>query len=217
MKRIVSLVVIFSCLVVGAYAQITKDGAGYRIKAKFTKGQTLKYDMSIQTKGKDVPANAAKMSMPFSLTVKEVNKGIATVQYKGEMMGQKLDQTIKINEFGKVVQGNSVSGVSAHFPNRVLKPGDSWKMDIPVNSPMAAGMKMNGTYKFVGIKRVNGRELAEIAVDMKGSGGTGGMTLTGKGTMFYLVSDGQLWSASINQNMGAQNMNLKMVVSIKRL
>jgi len=204
----------------GSHAQVTKEGAGYRFKAKYTKGSTLKYDMTIKTTGKDIPAGAGTMSMPFSLTIQDVKNGVATIRYQGEMMGNKLDQTMKMDQYGKVVGGQSMSGINATFPNRVLKIGDTWKMDIPVNNPMGAGMKVNGTYKFVGLKSVGGKQVAEVGVVMSGSGGPAGMKLSGKGTMLILVADGQLSSASINQDMamttGQKPMNLKMNLSIKR-
>ncbi|MBV6456984.1 MAG: hypothetical protein HONBIEJF_00089 [Fimbriimonadaceae bacterium] len=218
---------IVSSLVVGglalsnfASAQVTKEGAGYRFKAKYAKGQVLKYDMTIKSSGKDVPANAGTMSMPFSLTVKDFKNGIATIRYQGEMMGQKVDQTIKMDQYGKVVGGQAMSSINATFPNRALKVGESWKMDIPMNSPMAAGMKLNGTYKFVGLKSVGGKQVAHIGVNLAGAGGPGGMKITGKGAIYVLVADGHMSSATVDQNMvmssGQKPMTLKMNVSIKR-
>lgn len=215
-----SFLVASLALSAGVSAQVTKEGVGYRFKAKYAKGMVLKYDMKIKSSGKEVPANAGTMNMPFSLTVKDFQKGIATIQYKGEMMGQKIDQTFKMDQYGKVVGGESMSSINATFPNRPLKVGETWKMDIPMSNPMAAGMKMNGTYKFVGLKSVGGKQMAEIGVSMSGAGGPNGMKLSGKGSIFILVADGHMSSASMDQNMamstGQKPMNIKMNVSIKR-
>lgn len=182
-----------------ATAQVTKSGDAYTFRVKYTKGQKISYETTTTVE----MAGMQPMKAPLTMTVTDVKNGIYTLKYTvGAVMGGKpQDVTIKMNSQGKIVEGSAagqtMAGVgNAQLPTKAMKVGESWTQstDAPV---MGSKMKVNSTYTFKGIKTVGGKQVAEIAVKMNSSGGTG-VGVTGTGTMTLMVADGTLHGSTMN-------------------
>lgn len=189
-----------------ADAQIHKQGKGYLFRAKFKKGETLKYDMNTTITGMPQPM---VISMPMQMTVDAVAKEIADITAKVgpiSMNGKPFDggqaQTskMKMNRMGKVVGGGQGSvGVGASLPEKPLAIGGTYTSPLPLG-PAVGGGDALATYKFVGIKKVDGKSVAEMAVTV---GSDGPSKVEGSGTIYLLVSDASLHKASLAMKMVA--------------
>lgn len=209
-------------------AQVSKQGAGYLFRIKWTKGQTAKYAMVTTSSG---GPQAVSVKMPMSLKVLSVKNGVGEVEYSvgpmtsnGKSMGAAQKVVAKVDPRGKIVGGSDPSqnmGGNITFPQGPIKPGGSWTGSQKVPGAGGASMTINAKYKFVGLKSVAGQSVAQIDVSMSGGGGS--MQISGSGSVFLRVSDGSLQSTNLNQKFtfgsaqGNQKpMTMQMTVSMKR-
>ncbi|MCO5295331.1 MAG: hypothetical protein M9921_00590 [Fimbriimonadaceae bacterium] len=232
MTRIASLTkitvaLVFAALWTVAPAQISKKGAGYLFRIKWTKGQTAKYTMTTTTSG---GPSAMAVNMPMSLKVLSVAGGVGEVEYNvgpasanGKPMGAAQKVVAKVDPRGKIVSGATQAqqmGGNITFPEGPVKPGGTWTGSQTVPGP-GGSMTINAKYKFVGIKSVGGQSVAQIDVSMSGGGGQ--MQITGSGSVFLRTADGSLQSTNLGQKLtisGAQGnqkpMTIDMKISMKR-
>jgi hypothetical protein len=188
-----------------AEAQVTKKGSAYQFRTKFKKGQVIKYQFDTTIAG----PQAMTIEMPMKMSVLNVVKDIADIEatvgpisMNGKAMGQPgtgvQTQTFKMNNMGKVVGNNAKAvGLGASLPEKPIPVGGTYTATLPLG-PAAGGGNAKATYKFKGIKNVDGRPVAELAVTVA-SAGT--QKLGGSGTIFLLVSDGSLHKANLDMQM----------------
>lgn len=209
-----------------ATAQVSKQGAGYLFRIKWTKGQTAKYTMATTTSG----PSSMKIDMPMSLKVLSVAGGVGEVEYNvgpatsnGKPMGAAQKVVAKVDPRGKIVGGSAQAqqmNGSITLPEGPIKPGGTWTGTQTVPGP-AGSMTINAKYKFVGIKSVSGQSVAQIDVSMTGGGGS--MKISGSGSVYLRTSDGSMQSTNLSQQMtigtGQGNqppMTIKMNMVMKR-
>ena len=204
------------------HSQIAASPSGYTMKMKWVKGAKMDYTMAMNMTG--VPNAPAMKPIPFSMKVKDVQKGIATIEFTGANMPS--GTTVKMDSSGKIVGGNKAAmGMSggltgASLPSKPVKVGETWKHTETTDTPMGK-MKMSSTYKMLGVKTIAGKQVAEISMTISGGGQS--MKIDGTGTMRLLMADSSLYSANLNQNMtmtregvkGAPQ-KMKMTIAISR-
>ncbi len=212
-------------------AQVTKQGTGYLMRVKYTKGQTLKYNMAVVSQMKGGPNGGnMTMNMPMSMTALDVKNGITTLKVTSgpsKMMGQEMpksEQTVKVDSRGRVIGGGtSMSSMTGAMPEKPVKIGQVWTQDVDM--PMGAtgsAMKMKGTYKLISVTGNVATMSASVV------GGQSGMKMTGSGTMRMRIADGSLDGGILNMVMdmdgpsggktkGPQTMTVKIAITIKRL
>jgi|GEM_PF-665549 len=200
---------VLSLLAVGAIglssiapAQVTRQGNGYTLRVKYQTGQTIKYTLanSMVTPGAKSPAPA--MSIPMTIRVVSVTKGVATLEASiGPVPGQGKPQTqqMKMDSRGRVVGGpaaglQSLSGVA--MPDKAVTVGQTWKDTAQVPSPMGP-ISTTTSYKFLGIRTVGGKSVAELSMSMSGKGSS--LSMNGSGRLQILVSDGTLYGMTMTQ------------------
>lgn len=210
-------------VVSSAFGQITKSGNAYLFRMKFVKGQTMNYAMNVTS---TIPgaSKPQTMSMPMSMTVTDVTNGIATIKYKmtSPMGGSKPQEiTVKMDNTGKLVSGSapSMNGISATLPKNPVAVGGSWKNTTSVPSGAAGNMNVTNTYKFLGFKTVNGKQVANISVSM--SGKSSAISVSGGGTMLLSVADGSMVNTAMNVDtsvsmQGGTPMKMAMKVNMVR-
>jgi len=205
-------------------AQVTNQSGKYLFRVAWAKGKTYKWSVATSV----TPPGAAKpmaFNTSYAATVKDVQKGIATVSFTtGAMPGQKeapKPTTVKIDNRGKL-QGGTGAGleqVQAQMPAGPIAVGGKWSNVQKMGTGPAAGMTVTTNYTFKGVKTVKGKQVAEIATSTVMSG-SAQMKGTGTGTMTVDMADGQLRSFVMNQNLvmkqGQQDMKLPMKVTITR-
>lgn len=207
-----------------AAAQITKNGPGYLLRAKYVAGTSARFRIDSSTSMGT--GQAMKVVIPFSQKVKSLAKGVASIEYtvgpvnmNGAAQGKPQVINAQVDSRNRMV-GGGPSGVNlgnVGFPEKPVRIGGSWTADV---SGAAPGMTSKGTYTFKGVKSVGGKQVAEIAVKMT-MGGNQGMSATGSGIMYLLVSDGSLHSGNLTQNMsmgsGANARAMTSTIKIVRL
>lgn len=206
--------------------QITPSGGGYLLRTKYVKGQSFKYVMKSSTK---MSSNTMAFEAPMSIKVTNVSNGVAdlaSVFGPATMMGQQIPATkatMKVDSRGRAIAGNT-NGLSATFPDKPVRVGESWVGDFNMSKAGAAG-EAKATYTFKGVKPHGKSSVAEIGVSISTknqAGPTGGMVSKGTGTMLLNASDGQLLSLTVNMTItmaggkGGKPIVLPTTISLKR-
>ncbi|CAN5423172.1 hypothetical protein BH11ARM1_BH11ARM1_11310 [soil metagenome] len=181
-----------------ASAQIKASGGGYLMRVKYVKGQTLKYKtVTSMVNSKDQKAKPLKIDCPIVMKVSNVVKSLATVAATvGPVtMGKTVIQPAQDAEI-KLDTKNSPSGgampstsqlVSATFPAKAVKIGTTWSNVTGIPSVTGGMANAKATYKFGGLKTVNGKSMAVVTFTLSGE-------VSGTGTLLLLASDGTLYS-----------------------
>lgn len=178
-----------------ANAQITKSGAGYLLRVKYTKGQVLKFSTLSTMSGAQGPKSApVSVSLPISLSVTDVKNGLATTKLVvGPMrMGASEIQpaestTMTINTRNQPSSDDARSLLGGELPQAAVKIGQTWSTSAAIPDMTGASRAMKATYRFNGLKTVNGKSMAMITYALSGA-------TTGSGTLLLLASDGTLYS-----------------------
>ena len=166
------------------------------------------------------------LSVPYSMTVSGVTGNVGTLNMQvgpssigGKVVGPVQNVVVKLDTRGRIVGNNTnpsnISGIV--FPDKPVKIGDTF----PVNGNAAtgaAGVTISGNYKFIGIKTVGGKQVAELAITLSG---TGAASSQGSGVSLLDVADGQIVTATINQTItvkpqGGKAVTMKNSVNIIR-
>lgn len=225
-----------------ADAQVTAQGGGYLLRMKFTKGQTMRYNMTMNTQmpSGSMPKGSGggnmNMTMPMSMTVTDVKNGVATIKSvvgPSKFMGSEIpkqEQTMRMDSRGNVVGGGaSQMNFLGSLPQRPVKIGQKWTQNVDMGAMsggMGGSMKLTGTYTL----RSVAANVATIAVTINGT--QQGMKINGSGTFRTRVSDGSMDGGSLNMTMvmdmsgmggaskskskGPQSMTIKSTISITR-
>jgi len=187
------------CFLVAAaalsFGQVSKSGTGYLFRAKYTKGQKMTYTMNVSSTG--LGSQGMKMTSPIVMTVKGVAKGIATVEVKtgpavmnGKSQGKSETQTVQLDSRNKPVGGkSSFEGIASFtFPEKPVAVGATWTGTAQMTTQMG-NVDLQAKYKFIGLKKVAGKQIAEVKTSFTGSlmG-----KITGEATTWVLVTDGSL-------------------------
>lgn len=198
-----------------ANAQVTKQGAGFLLRMKFVPGQVMKYNVNMSmTMGKG--AKPMNQTMPITMKVLSVQKGIATIETMVDPRAISKDAqvqkaTIKMDNRGNVVEGAASSQLAnATYPQGPIRVGQSWKQPISTG-----GMKMNSTYTFKGVKNVGGRSVADLGISFSSQGG-GAQSMSGTGNMLISTADGSLVNSTIKMSMGSGAQAGSMNMTMKR-
>jgi hypothetical protein len=182
-----------AALIAIASAQVTQSGTAYTLKMKWAKGKSYAYGITYtMTVGKQATPTKAS----YSMVVKDVKNGVATVEAKANVPGLSNGdaQTFKIDSNGKVVGGTTNVSMTT-LPGKAIKVGEKWTSSRDLTQPMK--MTLKSTYTLKGLKVVNGKKYAEITEVMAGSapitGSSGTITMNGTGTILLDVAEGMLF------------------------
>lgn len=241
MKRFRSLP---GCLAIGsaclltathAGAQVTKVGDAYQFRIKYAKGKTTHYQMTTQTTmpggmpgaPNNKPA-AMSMTIPMTMTIVSVQGNTAVIKsdigamtMNGRAMSKPQTMQMTMDDRGKVVgkatgagAGMGLENMGGGLPDKPLKVGESFTTNKTVNQ-MGQNFQMKGVSTFKGIKTIGGKQLAEIATKVSG---TGTASMNGTGTSYYNLADGSLNSMNMITDMTitmpGQNQQMHMKVNM---
>lgn len=178
-----------------AEAQISKVGGGYLLRIKYVKGAVQKYRLTTT-----VPAMGKPMIVDVTSKVLSVKGKVGTVESSVTMImnGKRGTPTVskmEVNDRGQIVGGdNNQMVLPMSLPLKPVSVGAKWTGEMS-----AQGMVTKSSYVFNGVKKVNGKDVADISFTM--TGGMQGSKVTGKGKSMVLVSDGSLQSMNLNMTM----------------
>lgn len=205
-----------------ARAQVTSQGGGYLFRLKFTKGQTIRYEMATSMQAPGGKGGPMNFSVPVTMKITDVKNGIATVTSTttmpamgGKSKAQPMSETVKIDNRGRPQgdKASSMQGMQMALPAGPIKVGGTWTDTIKGGA--VPGMAMKGSYKLLSVQG----GVATISMSVSGDGQ--GMKISGTGTMKVAVADGWTQSAKLNMrmNMGsgkdAQAMSVNLTMTRK--
>ncbi len=195
-------------------AQVRKQGSGYLFRLSFKKGQVIKYNIVAEAVGNTGKDQGFKMNLPATMTVKDLAKGIATIEssVSPPQANSKPDvKVFKVNDRGDLVSGNvpvQGQGMFISYPKVAISPGYTWKAKT-TQSGISADVK----YTFVSIKTVEGQQMAVVTVNMKGSGA---QSFTGGGQMLIQMSDGILYKMNTDMTLATGGKPMKMRMTMMK-
>lgn len=213
MKPTLTALCIGIALTVPANGQIAKSGSGYLFRLKYKAKQHIVYDVTTEAKyaGAKEPVKVL-YAMIVDATSASKNEfalkiGVtASKVYIGKQLANK-EQTKATTIFATVDSKNRVLRSSApegaapdlidlEYPEKPIAPGFTWETGSVGNLMALGSVSARATYKFVGIKKVDGISVAVIGVTLKG---TQSSTLAeGSGTILLRTSDGTFQSNEMN-------------------
>lgn len=178
-------------------AQIAQSGSAYSMKMKWAKGKTYGYSLTYTV---SMGGSAQPTKGGYTLTVKDVVNGIATVTAKTNVPGMgETTETFKIDAYGNVTSGKDKMNMTS-LPKKAVKIGEKWSASRKLESPFP--MTTKSTFTLKSIKTVNGKKYAEVSESMTGSSsGASTMSLSGSGTLLFDTADGMLYKYSNNSKV----------------
>lgn len=188
-----------------SYAQVSKQGDGYLFRMKFSPNQKSVINGTILS---SAGGQKFEMGMTVTQVVKSVKNGTATIDYtvnmtKSPVGSQKpTTMTVQMNNRGKMTGGSAGMDMSQmqgyELPEGPVRVGQTWSSTNTVNQA-GMSMKVNSTYKLVGLKRVGAFDCAQLAITAKTSGAQ--MSGTGTGSVFLRLADGSMQQMNMVQNI----------------
>ena len=156
------------------------------------------------------------LSGSFSTFVQSPRGTVLKVEGFSELLADVLKDNPLAAQFAS---GASDKGMIAnynqlviHFPEKAIKPGDTWKDPFEMDLPNVGKIKSETTYRYVGAGKVNGRKTAkftsttEISVDVDIKMGqadvTGSISSTeSSGTIHFDLEKGRIVSLTSTMKM----------------
>ncbi|HVT13477.1 MAG TPA: hypothetical protein VHE55_14530 [Fimbriimonadaceae bacterium] len=215
-----TLMVLLLLVVGSASAQIKKQGNGYLLRTKYTKGEVITYvtDTKTNAQGRDM-----LISMTMTQKVLSVSRtGAATVSMtmgkvllNGKPMGQQVPEKMQKVTFETDSQGHVKGGgqqnTNVIMPDKPIPVGGTWS--ATTNAPIGTGqsMQVTVTYKLLGFEKKGKYQTAKISVKMSGSGQ---MAISGTGTMWLNMADGSMveYVNKASMTFGSMQMPMDMTV-----
>ena len=183
-----------------------------RMKMKGPQGVMMEYDSQSDKK----PEGMAAMMAPMFKGM--LNKPYTTkMDSRGKILEMKLPQGLAESmnklpggaQLGSMFTEESMKGMAeiATFPEKPLKPDDTWTRTATIKNPVGGDMITETTFRYVGSEVRDGRELEKITMDVKmrvGEGGNVKMKITDqatKGTIYFDNAAGQFVSSESKSKM----------------
>jgi hypothetical protein len=200
-------------LAASSSAQVTKQGANYLLRVKYKPGQVLKYS-TVSTMSGMQGAQPSKVNMPLVMKVGKVENAVANLNVTvgpvtlggNELMGAQTME-MQVNNTNQAKSGKNSSLTGAQLPLKPIKVGQTWTNVAPVPDITGANKSMRATYKFQGLKTINGKSMAMISYTLSGG-------VSGSGTLYLLAADGTIYSneAKVAYKSGSGNLNVSTLM-----
>ena len=207
-SRSISLAVVACAALVPALssAQIKKQPNGaYLMRIKYTKGEVIKLTINTTVSGLPPGSQGADASGKQNIVVQTVTKvvsvtngnatviaDVAQVKINGHVTGQAATpRSITLDTRGRTIGSNAGPGLATKMPEKPVKVGETWTGSLPVGSGI--GNAGTATYKFLGIKNVDGKQVGVLSLAIKTAQIKGGT-----GTLYLNASDGTMYKAAMN-------------------
>jgi hypothetical protein len=184
-----------------------------RMKMKGPQGVMMEYDSQSDKKPEGM---AAMMATVFEGMLD--NKPYTTkMDPRGKILEMKLPQGFAESmnklpggaQLGSMFTEESMKGMAetATFPEKPLKPGDTWTHTTKMKNPVIGDLIEDTTSRYVGSEVRDGRELEKITLDVKmrvGEGGNVKMKIADQsntGTLYFDNAAGQFVSSDSKTKM----------------
>jgi hypothetical protein len=215
-----------------AGAQITQSGNGYLFRMKYTRGQKMNYVMNSENSNPAMPGGGGAMTVPVTMTVLDVKGKVATIRLDigpvtmgGKEVVKKQSSEVQMDDRGRLVGKSgapmaALSQLGAGIPEKPIKIGDSFVVNQKGSAGSMGNMNTKTTYKFLGIKTLGNRKVAQMSITLS-SGGS--MNMKGSGTVLFDMTDGSLVSQKMDTQVtmappgqSGQSMTMSMKTNMER-
>lgn len=218
MRSRVASVLFVAALAAISRGQITKTSKGYLFRLKFVQGRSYTYSFLVDM---TTPTSASPMRVegPLNIRILSVKGQTANVQATVgplSMAGQTMPQqstTVQETTTGRIVGGgDQIQQLAIPLPSTPKKPGETWTGSTKLGL-YGSTEKVATKYRFTGIARAGGHELAHLKVSLTGSGQT---TINGSGDIYLLVADGSMWQSTTRFSLALQQVKMRGTTAITR-
>lgn len=207
MKNLFTILVVATAAL--SSAQVTKSGNAYLFRMKYAQGNVLKYSVLSTIGGMSQNGQPMKFTLPMIWKVVSVAKGVSTIDTTvgpvsmggNQPMMQATKNRIQLDNRGRLVgQPGTGQQVTPALPEKPIRVGQSWSSTAPINLPTQGESKISATYTFKGVKVVEGKPMAELAVKTSGQA-------VGSGTMLLMMKDGTLFRSQLKMDLQMTSAN----------
>ena len=204
-----------AALVTSAAAQVTKSGDVYKLRVSYQKGQVIHFNTvsGVENKSASAPGSASTptVSIPITLVVLDKKKDNATlkltmgaIKFGGQVMQPESSTVFSLDNRNRGA-GDHRQNIGVSLPERSVRIGSTWE-DSQAFNIGGTTSAMHGTYRFAGLKTINGKVVAVITYQLRGFA-------EGTGTMTMLAKDGTLFSNDTKLNMTGGGRSLTRIFS----
>lgn len=219
MHKRLSMILAAATLAALAPAQVTKSGAGYLLRVKYSPGQVIKLNSTnkiINATGQvhedmvvGLPVVMRIISVDGPIAQARMTVGPAMMNGNAIVRGQTV--VMRLNNRNQASGAKSAgASVGATLPEKPVKVGQTWQAMAPISTGTGMVQKVDATYTFVGVKTLNGQGVAVVTYEMKGAA-------RGRGTMTILQKDGTLWTNDLTMQFRTGDAPLKVISKMKRI
>lgn len=189
-------------------AQITKKGAAYEFRAKYSKNARQEFEFNtvvVPLGSKTAPKQ--NLMMPVAMRVLEVAKGgvakiqsrVGPVTLNGAEIRPMTSMTVQVDSLNRLVgQNKELPQFATPLPMKPVKTGGLWTATIDASEAAGERIKVKATYKLL---RVQGQrayiQVRLASINAKNST----VTSNGEGTMVLRTSDCSLDTMQMNQTV----------------
>lgn len=189
-----------------ASAQIKKQANGaYLMRIKYTKGEVIKQAIDTVVTGlppgsPGADANGRQhLQVMTNTKIVSVSNGNATMLVSVQQIvlnGHATKQTsaprsITMDTRGQPVGGSTTQNGATKLPENAVKVGQTWSGPLPVGNGMSGGG--TATYKFLGIKNVDGKQVAVLSLKISTP-----QIKSGGGTLYLFASNGETYKTNLS-------------------
>lgn len=205
-------------LVAAAPAQVTRSGAGYLLRIKYTKGQVIRLTSTntIMGMGGAGGKGNTQFIAPMELRVlamkanyADIKMTVGEIKLGSQVVRPSTSAVVQLNNRNQPIGSSMPANIGATLPLKPIKIGQTWTGHAPISSPMGQN-KIDAVYRFAGVKAVGGQSVAVISYTVKG-------LASGVGTMTLLAKDGTLFTNDIKLTMSAGQTPITVVSKMKRV
>ncbi len=209
MKQIKLLIGTTLCVALAASggSQVTKSGKNYLVRLKYQTGQKITYDLITEARYPGL-GGSAKVTSGLVVDVKSVSKEKYNVVFTvlpamvgKEQRTKKATVNATVDSRNRIIKSSAKEGsapdmLDLAYPDKPIAPGFTWETASIGGFKDFGNVTARTTYKFVGVKTVNGVSVAEISVSQVGTQQS--TIVTGKGTILLRTADGSFESSTMN-------------------
>lgn len=203
------------------FAQVTSQNGAYLMRIKWKAGDSYNFKIVSSTSMPNSTAKPLEMTGGYTITVKSVKNNVATVDFKATPIGssEPIEDTLQVDNRGKVVNAdaNQAPVDFTLLPVKAIKINETWSNQQTLPSPIGQ-LKVNTTYRLVGIKKVGFKSFAEVNLGLTSTGTD--ISGSGHGAMLIDMDNGMLYSSTMRQSlkmsMGEESITLPVSVSVTR-
>lgn len=115
----------------------------------------------------DVDASGARVRVRLERAGSAPRKFVARLDRAAHVRAIESVEGLPASVLGDVGLAELVPGAAGAVPDRPLRPGDRWEIDVPVGLPSAAASRLRGDGRLVELGVIDGHDVAVVRADTR--------------------------------------------------